>query len=158
MAVSTYGLVRTLHLIAASLVFGGLVVAPFLRPRIEESPPDVARAGLATLGAIEQGILAPSAVLLLIMGLLMVEGPAARYSFTAPGAGWLHLGSTLWLVLVVGLGVMWYHRDKLQKKAREGVTGGNEVAKLWRRWTLGASLCTITALAGIVVMAMKIGA
>ncbi len=158
MPVSAFEVTRTLHVLAAATIFGSLAVVPFLRSRIEEASPDVARAGLAVLEQVDKVLLGPSALLLLVMGLLLVEGPISRFSFTAPGAGWLHIGTTLWLVLAAGLGIMWFNRAKLQDAVAKGVTGGTEVDGYWRWWSIGAVSASIAMLAAIAVMAMKLGA
>lgn len=158
MALSTFGLTRTLHVLSAAVLFGALVVVPFFRSRIEEAPPDVARAGLSILEQVDKVVLGPSATLLLVMGLMMVEGPIARFSFTAPGMGWLHIGTTLWMLLAGALAVMWINRARLQAAVEKGVTGGTEVDGHWRWWTLGAWSAATVMLAAISVMAMKLGA
>lgn len=158
MPLTQFSLTRTLHLLSAAVLVGALVVAPMLRSRIEEAPPDVARAGLSVLEQIDKVLLGPATALLLVMGLFMVEGPIARFSFTAPGAGWLHIGTTLWLVLAVSIAVMWVNRARLQDAVEKGITGGTEVAGHWRWWTVGVGGASLTMLAGITVMAMKLGA
>lgn len=157
MVLTTFESVRILHVIAAALVLGSLVTLPLLRPRLEEAgDARWAQQGLAFIATVERWVLAPGALALLGFGLAMVEGPYARFSFTAPGAGWLHIGSTLWLVLAGALGLMWHSRRGLAEQARDGATGGESVRTLWRRWTAGAVLGALAVAAGIAVMGTKL--
>lgn len=159
MPLDAYGLVRTLHVAAAGIALGASLVVALLRPKLEGAEDSrFTASGLAHVATVERWVLAPAALALLVAGLALVEGPLARFDFTAPGAGWLHVGSTLWLVLAVGLAVMWTARLRLQEEAEQGTTGGTRVRTLWRRWTGGAALVALSALLGIATMAMKLGA
>lgn len=159
MALDAFGLVRTLHVAAAGTLLGATLVLPLLRPRLEgHEDSRFTAGGLAHVATVERWILAPAAAGLLGAGLLLVEGPLARFSFTAPDAGWLHLGATLWLVLAAGLAIMFHARRRLQREADRGTTGGSRVRALWRRWTAGAAAVVLSAAAGIAAMAMKLGA
>lgn len=159
MPLDAFGLVRTLHVVAAGLLLGASLAVALLRPRLEGAEDSRFTAlGLSHLATVERWVLAPAALVLLAAGLALVEGPIARFSFTAPGAGWLHVGSTLWLVLAAGLAVMWTARLSLREEADRGTTGGQRVRTLWRRWTAGAAVVGLSALLGIATMAMKLGA
>lgn len=159
MAYTTLGLVRTLHVLAVALTLGTLATLPWIRPLLHEAGDSRwATAGLRFVGRVQDWLLLPSTVALLAFGLAMVEGPLATFSFTAPGAGWLHLGTTLWMLLAASVGVMWHSQRRLIERAEDGTTGGSTVAKHWRRWTMAASTGLLVTTFGVAVMAMKLGA
>jgi uncharacterized membrane protein len=156
---TSLGLVRTLHVIAAALTLGSLAAVPLIRGRLENAPDvRIVRRGLGYVRAVERWVLIPSAIALLGFGLAMVEGPLSAFSFTAPNAGWLHIGTTLWMVLAGAIAAMIYHRRQLDEMAQQGATGGSRVGKLWRRWTLSAVAGILTVAGGVAVMGMKLGA
>jgi uncharacterized membrane protein len=158
MPVSWFGVLRTLHVLAAAVTLGAVVAALGLRPFLHRHEDvRVAEAGLAYLERVDRTLVQPGAAALLVFGLLLVEGPVARFSFTAPGAGWLHLGSTLWLVLAAGLALMEVSRRGLQAAADDGATGGDRVATLWRRWTAGGVVAAAALVAAVAVMGLKLG-
>lgn len=155
----SFALVRSLHVIAAAVVLGALVTLPLLRPRLQSAEDSRwASEGLGFVATVERWVLAPGVLALGALGFAMVEGPLARFSFTAEGAGWLHLGATLWLLLAGCVAVMWVSRRGLQERAQEGATGGDRVWSLWRRWTAGAVVGALSVAFGIAVMGMRLGA
>lgn len=158
MPVTDFGLVRTLHLLSAAIALGGFFVLPFLRPQLEGAEDSrLTMAGLSFIRTVEHWVIAPAGGALLVFGLLMVEGPVARFSFTDPGMGWLHIGTTLWLAVAGAVVGMVYSRRKLEAFAERGTTGGRAVAKVWGWWTTSAMIGALVIAAGIAVMAMRIG-
>lgn len=158
MAYTTLGLVRTLHVLAVAITLGTLATLPWVRPLLHEAGDSRwATAGLGFVGRVQKWLLVPSTVALLAFGLVMIEGPLAIFSFTAPGAGWLHLGTTLWMLLAASVGVMWYSQRRLTERAEAGATGGQAVEKHWRRWTMAAWTGLLVTVLGVAVMAMKLG-
>lgn len=150
---------RVLHLLAVGVALGSLATLPVLRSRVHKvGDSRFATYGLEAMARIERWILAPASLGVLVFGLAMVEGPVARYDFTAPGAGWLHWGTTMWLILAIGVGTLFHLRGQLVEKAQLGATGGQEVDKLWRYWTLAWGVAVGSLVGGVLVMAWKLGA
>lgn len=156
---TTHAWLQLVHIIASALVLGSLATLPRLRYRIEgQEDSRVTLLGLDHIRDVERWILVPGALAILAFGLLMVEGPWARFDFTAPGAGWLHIGATAWLVLAASIGTMWYARDELAKQARQGATGGDRVRTLWRVWTCACLVALGSVLGAVATMVLRLGA
>lgn len=158
MAVTASQLLRVGHLAASGLVLGALATLPLLRFRLEgHEDSRVTLLGLGYLESIQQVLLIPGAVAILVLGGLMVEGPWATFDFTDPKAGWLHVGATLWLILAGAIGGMWAARSKLEEEAREGTTGGSRVRTYWRAWTGCCLVGVAVVLGGMATMALRLG-
>lgn len=159
MPYTSLGLIRTLHVLTVAITLGALVTLPAIRSRLEEADDSrTAATGLAFVGQIQRWLVVPGTLGVLVFGLAMVEGPLAAFSFTAPGAGWLHIGTTLWMVLAGAVALMWYSHRELVEQARNGATGGDTVRTHWNRWTAGAIVGALVTAGGVAVMAMKLGA
>lgn len=159
MPASSFALVRVLHVLAAALTLGGLATLPVARSKVQGAGDSrFATYGLDVMGRIERWVVAPGAVGMLVFGLAMVEGPLARFSFTAPGAGWLHVGATLWTTLAAGLVYMASVRGDLEEEAQLGATGGDPVRGLWRRWSLAWGVAVVSVVGGVAAMALRLGA
>lgn len=157
MPVTAFTFLRTLHVLSAALALGALVAVTFLQPG-RRIPPVLHKALLERIGRIERLAIWPGTIGVLIAGLLLVEGPMARFSFTAPGAGWLHIGTTLWLLLAGSVFWMTASRRKLEDLAEEGSSGISRADRLWNRWTVAAVLAILILTGGVATMAMKLGA
>lgn len=150
--------VRLLHVLAAALALGSLAALPLVATRVYGvGDSRFADHGLAIMQRIEQGLVWPATAGVLVFGLAMVEGPIARFAFTAPGSGWLHVGTTLWTVLALALYGLARLRGELEAKAAQGATGGDPVRDLWRGWTAAWTVAVLCLVAGIVVMQLKLG-
>lgn len=150
--------VRLLHVLAAALALGGLAALPLVATRVHGAGDSrFAEHGLAIMRSIERGLVWPATAALLALGLAMVEGPIARFDFTAPGSGWLHVGTTLWTVLALALYGLARARRELEGKAAQGATGGEPVRGLWRGWTAAWGLAVLCVAGGVVAMQLKLG-
>ncbi len=159
MPLAPFEALRLGHLVASGLLLGALATLPWIRPRLEgHEDSRTVEMGLSFVQTVQNVLLLPAAAALLVLGVLMVEGPWARFDFTAPDAGFLHAGATLWLILAVALGGMWVARDKLDAEAQRGTTGGSRVRSYWRAWTAACLGAGLVVLAGIAVMALRLGA
>lgn len=156
MPITAFTLIRTLHVLSAALALGALVAVTFLQPG-RRIPPVLHKALLERIGRIERLAIWPGVLGVLVAGLLMVEGPVARFSFTAPGAGWLHLGSTVWLLLAAAVVWMTGTRRKLEGLSEEGEAGGDQAERLWNRWLIACALAIVLLAAGVAVMSMRLG-
>lgn len=157
MPATAFTFLRTLHVLSAALALGALVAVTFLQPG-RRIPPVLHKALLERIGRVERLVIWPGVLGVLIAGLLLVEGPVARFSFTGPGVGWLHIGSTLWLLLAASVFWMTSSRRKLEALAEEGSSGISRADRLWNRWTAAAIIAILLLTAGVAVMAMKLGA
>lgn len=157
MPATAFTFLRTFHILSAALALGALVAVTFLQPG-RRIPPVLHKALLERIGRIERLAIWPGTLGVLIAGLLLVEGPVARFSFTSPGAGWLHIGSTLWLLLAASVFWMTASRRKLEALAEEGSSGISRADRLWNRWTAAAVIAILILTGGVAVMAMKLGA
>lgn len=159
MPITTHAWMQLLHVIASALVLGSLATLPQFRYRLEAHEDSrVTLMGLRHIRHVERWLLIPGALAILAFGLLMVEGPSARFDFTGPGAGWLHAGATLWVLLAASIGAMWYAREELLVQARQGTTGGARVRRLWRVWMTGCLVGLSSTLAGVTTMLLRLGA
>lgn len=159
MPLGAFDLARVLHVLSAALALGALATLPILRTKIQGAEnSQFAAYGLELMGRIEGWIVAPATLGVVAFGLAMVEGPIARFSFTAPGSGWLHVGTTLWTLLALALYGLFRARRGLQEEAAGGATGGEEVARLWRWWSIAWSGATLALAGGVAAMALKLGA
>ncbi len=157
MPVTAFSVLRTLHILSAALALGALVAVTFMQPG-RRIPPVLHKALLERIGRIERLAIWPGTVGVLLAGLLLVEGPVARFSFTAPDAGWLHIGSTLWLFLAATVFWMTSSRRKLEALAEEGSSGISRADRLWNRWLAAAILAILLLGGGIATMTMKLAA
>lgn len=158
-AVSLFALVQVLHVLSAALALGGLAALPAVALEVHGAGDSrFATYGLAIMRRIELALIAPATVGIVAFGLAMVEGPLARFSFTAPGAGWLHVGTTAWTVLALALYGLARARSALADRAEQGATGGEPVRGLWRGWTAAWSLAVLCLAAGVAAMSLKLGA
>lgn len=159
MAVSALQTLRILHVLAMAAALGGLLVLPVVATKVHGAGDSrFAVYGLDLMARIERWIVWPATLGVVGFGLLMVEGPYAQFSFTAPGSGWLHIGTTLWTVLALALYGLLRARRALVAKADQGATGGDPVQDLWRGWTAAWAVATLSLAGGVVAMALKLGA
>jgi uncharacterized membrane protein len=158
-AVSLFDAVQVLHVLSAALALGGLAALPFVAARVHGAGDErFASYGLSIMRTIELGLVWPAAAGIVGLGLAMVEGPIARFSFTAEGSGWLHVGTTLWTVLALALYGMARLRGGLVAEAEDGATGGDPVRRLWQGWTAAWALATLCIAGGVAVMSLRLGA
>ncbi len=157
MPATAFTFLRTLHILSAALALGALVAVTFLQPG-RRIPPVLHKALLERIGRVERLEICPGFLGMLIAGLLLIEGPVARFSFTSPGAGWLHIGSTLWILLAASVFWLTSSRRELEDLAEEGSSGISRADRLWNRWMAAAVLAILILTGGVAVMAMKLGA
>lgn len=158
MPVDSLDVVRLLHHLSAALALGALAVLPLVASRVHGAEDSrFARYGLSIAARIERWLVWPASLGVVAFGLAMVEGPIAAYDFTAPGMGWLHVGTTLWTLLALALYGLARARQGLEQKAREGATGGRPVRGLWRGWTIAWGVAVACVAGGIVAMATRLG-
>lgn len=154
----SFTLVRLAHVLSAALALGGLAALPLVAGRVHGAGDSrFASYGLAIMRRIERALVWPAALGLLAFGLAMVEGPLARFDFTAPGSGWLHVGTTLWTVLALALYGLARLRGELVARAEQGATGGEPVRNLWRGWTAAWLVAVLCVAGGVVAMQLKLG-
>lgn len=159
MPASAFDLLRVVHVLAAALALGGLATLPVFRSRVQGAGDSrFAAYGLDLMARVERWLVWPAAALLVGFGLAMVEGPYARFSFTAEGSGWLHVGTTLWTLLAVALYGLARARRSLAGKADQGATGGEGVATVWRWWSIAWAGATLALAGGVAAMMLKLGA
>lgn len=159
MPVSIFALAQLLHVLSAAITLGGLVALPAIALEVHGAGDSrFARYGLAIMRRLELTVIAPATLGVVAFGLAMVEGPLARFSFTAPGSGWLHVGTTLWTLLALALYGLARARGALQAKADEGATGGEPVRDRWRAWTAALSVAVLCLAGGVAAMVFKLGA
>lgn len=158
-AVSVFDVVRLLHVLSAAFALGGLAALPAAGRRVYRAGDSrFATYGLSIMRSIEHRLVWPATAGVVAFGLAMVEGPMARFDFTAPGSGWLHVGTTLWTVLALALYGLVRARQGLEAKAEDGATGGEPVRKLWQGWTAAWIVAVICVGGGVVAMQLKLGA
>lgn len=151
--------VRLLHILTAALALGGLATLPAIASRVHGAEDSrFATYGLSIMQRIEHWLVWPATAGIVGFGLLMVEGPLARFSFTAEGNGWLHVGTTLWTLLALSLYGLARLRGELEAKADTGATGGDPVRGLWQGWTAAWAVAVLAIAGGIVTMQLKLGA
>lgn len=156
---AAFELVRIAHVLSAALALGGLAALPAVATRVHGAGDSrFAEHGLAIMRSIERGLVWPATAAIVAFGLAMVEGPIARFSFTAPGSGWLHVGTTLWTVLALALYGLARARQGLEAEAEQGATGGEPVRALWRGWTAAWAVAVLCVAGGVVAMQLKLGA
>jgi hypothetical protein len=91
-----------LHILfALLLVGGGFAFLVLLRQAQRAQSLAAARATLVGAHTVESALIVPSAVLVGLVGFLLVGRYDAKGVFEAGKAVWMHIGATLWLVLLV---------------------------------------------------------
>lgn len=156
---AAFDVVRLLHRLSAALALGSLAVLPIVATRVHAAEDSrFARYGLSIMARTEHWLLWPASLGVVAFGLAMVEGPVAVYDFTAEGSGWLHVGTTLWTLLVLALYGLARLRGELEAEAEQGATGGDPVRTLWQGWTAAWGLAALCLAGGIVAMTLRLGA
>jgi uncharacterized membrane protein len=91
-----------LHILfALLLVGGGFAFLVLLRRAQRAQSLAAARATLVGARTIESALIVPSAVLVGLVGIALVLRYDAKGIFDAGKAVWMHIGSTLWLIMLV---------------------------------------------------------
>lgn len=156
MGLDPFDVVRVSHVLAAATALGALAALPVLRTGVHGAGDSrFAEHGLALMARLERRLLAPAAVATLVLGVAMVEGSWARYSFT--GAGWLHVGAGAWTLLAGALVALARVRGGLEARAAEGATGGEPVRDLWRKWWAAWGVATGAIVGAVVAMVARSG-
>jgi uncharacterized membrane protein len=148
------GLMKVLHVLAAVLLLGNLIMAPFWRKRLAGNQ-DAQRRAVAdqSVRVADMLFTLPGWVVILVTGIVLIilRGGSG-------GGGWLHVSVLLFLIWIV----LWHvgtlrARKAMIAKADEGAASGQipedltRYERKWAQWSYIAALVAVLILVFMVV-------
>lgn len=156
--IDAYGLVKWLHVLAATALIGPLVVLPaWSRLARARAPEGFATYAASLLRHVESAFVLPALAVLFVTGLAMAVGPLAEVAPFAREGRWILVGLGLWVVLAAAIGLATGILRHLVG-ARRGRLRGHE-AHLGRDLRLASwsALAVAVVVEGVMVFQMPLG-
>ena len=146
-----------LHVLLALLLVGGgfAFVTLYLRARGAQSLAEL-RTTLGNARLIERRMIVPAAVLVGIAGFLLAWRYDARGIFDAGEATWMHVASTLWLVLLVAGFFLGRGMDRALEQAERESEGGLAAVKMRLNSPAVAGLMWLNLLLALVILYLMV--
>ena len=146
-----------LHVLLALLLVGGAFafVILYLRARGAESLAEL-RTTLGNARLIERRMIVPAAVLVGLVGFLLAGRYDAKGIFDAAEATWMHIASTLWIILLVAGFFLGRGVDRALAQAEHGGEGDLATVKARLGSPAVAGLMWLNVALGLVILYLMV--